>query len=264
MAKSGDIGAALSGAAVAFAAVARSAQDTTVRVRATPEWTAADLIVHMAIEANRYRREIEGHGEWSNRVTDIAETNRRELERHRDRDVERALTWLTESVTRYVECLGERDLDARTHGFDGGYVMRPRHAAGILLGELVVHRRDLAEATGASTTISKDEAALILDGAFHTLPAMVDREKARGHTGTYEMRVRNYGRYTIRIDDGDVVVDDGRVGKPDAVMSLDPVGFLLLSYGRQGILKTLLRGQTIAWGRGALRAAAMDRMFHRV
>ena len=261
---SADIGAVLSQAAAAFAAVARLAPDMSVRVPATPEWTAADLIVHMAIEADRYRREIEGNGQWSDQVTDIAETNRRELERHRDRDVERALAWLEESLQTYVKLLGERDLDAHTHGFDGGFVHTPRHAAGILLGELVIHRRDLAEASGASTTIAKDEAALILDGAFHTLPAMVDREAARGHRGTYEMRVRGYDRYTVRIEDGDVVVEDGRLGKPDAVMSLDPVGFLLLSYGRQGILKTLLRGHTIAWGRGALRAAAMDRMFHRV
>jgi uncharacterized protein (TIGR03083 family) len=259
-----DVATALTNAASAFATTARAASTPDKKVRATPEWTVADLVAHVAIEADRYRREMCGESDWSADVTAIDETNRKALAAHLERDVDANLMWLDESIRGYVDALQRRDLDQPSHGLDGGLLLTPRQGAGVLLGELVVHRRDLAKSTRQPTGISSDDAAMVVDGALHTLPAMLDRERAKGHRGTYEVRVRGYGRYAIGIEGGAAHIREGAAEKPDVVISTDPVAFLLTSYGRVGPVRTALTGKAFAFGRKPHRAFALDRMFHRV
>jgi uncharacterized protein (TIGR03083 family) len=255
-----NVAAALQEAAAGFATTARAAPDPTRRVKATPEWTVADLVAHVAIECDRYRRAIEGEGEWSDDVTLIHETNRKALAAHTERDVDRNLTWLQESVGRYVAALERRDLDDPSHGFDGGLVITPRQGAGVLLGELLVHRHDLDR----QTPMTRDDAALIIDGILHALPVMLDTEKAGDHRGTYEIRVRGYDRYTIRVENGTATTTTGAATGPDAVISSEPVTFVLTSYGRRNQIVAALTGKAVAFGRRPWRALALDRLFHRV
>lgn len=122
--------------------------EATRPVPATPGWSVADVVAHLAIETDRYARELEGTGDWSASPAAIAETNRRELERFTERDLDQLHGTIAENVERYAGRLREIDLDQPTHGLDAGVVIAPRHAAGVLLGELVVHGHDIAAATG--------------------------------------------------------------------------------------------------------------------
>lgn len=259
-----DITDALPRAAAAFADVARAAARPEAIVRATPEWSVADVAAHVAIECDRYRREVDGESDWADDPRDIARVNRDALAADPDRDIEASSARIAASVARYVERLRMRDLDEPSHRLDGGLVMAPRHAAGVLLGELVVHRHDIARATGQRADITRDDAVLVIDGVLNTLPGMLDREAAGDHVGTYEIRVRGAGAYTVQIDHGTVAVSRERRRRPDAVMSVDPVGFVLTSYGRQGPVRTALKLQAFVWGRRPHRAFALDRLFHRI
>ena len=259
-----DIAAALPNAVAELGRVVRAVPAPTRSVPSTPGWTVADVVTHLAVETDRYRRELEGDSDWADDPRDIARVNRDALVQNGDRDIEANLRRVRDNVERYVEALRNRDLDEPSHHLDGGLLLTPRQGAGVLLGELAVHRWDIAKATGQRATISRQEALLILDGILHTLPAMVDREAARDHVGTYEIRVRRAGSYSIRIERGTASVTPNRTERPDAVMSVDPVGFVLASYGRQGPIRTALRLQAFVWGRRPHRAFAMDGLFVRI
>lgn len=250
---------ALRRAAAGFVTSARAA-DPDRPVKATPGWCGADLVSHVAIECDRYRRELEGDSDWSPHGTDIPATNRRALAARSDREVERAAASIVADVERYASLLAERDPDTPSHHLDGGLLLAPRHAAGVLLGELVVHRHDL----DAAAPIEREDAVAIVSGALHTMPGMLDADAARGLTATVEFRVRGAGTHTVHVADGRATTTDGPAsGRRDAVLSVDPVGFLLLSYGRRGQLATVLRGQVLAWGRRLDKAFAFDRVFTR-
>ena len=256
------LGPRLLEAAARFTTVASSA-DPTVPVPATPAWRVADLVTHVAIECNRYRRELEGDSDWSESGADIAETNRRALAATASRDVDVALDGLGRDLTAYVDLLGARPPDVPSHHLDGGLLLAPRHAAGLLLGELVVHGRDIAEAGNRPTGVDRQDALNIVTGALHAIPGMLDRRAARGHTATVEVRLRGDGTHAIQLVDGTATVTAGTAARRDAVLSVDPVGFLLLSYGRRGRLATILRGHLLAWGRRPDRALLLDRLVHR-
>lgn len=257
-----QLGDALRRAANELAVTARSA-DPTRRPKSTPEWTAADVVAHVAIEARRYRRELEGDSEWSASGGDIPETNRRALAAHTERDLSVDAASVVADVDRYVELLEQRDPDTPSHHLDGGLVLAPKHAAGLLLGELTLHRRDLARAMGEKVEVRRDDAHVIVNGAMRTLPGMLIEDRARGQHATIEVRVRGGDTCTVIVDDGTARVIDGRASTRDAVISADPLGFLLLSYGRRGQVATLVRGHVLAWGRRLDKAAALDRLFHR-
>lgn len=252
----------LRGAASAFVDIARGAPPTE-RVRATPEWTAADLVTHVAIEARRYRRELEGDSDWSESGGHIPETNRRALAEEPSRDIAAACDRIEREVDAYATLLSERDLDEPSHHLDGGLLLAPRHAAGLLLGELVLHGRDLAQLIGAETAVDRSDALLILAGAMHTIPGMVNADAAKGRTAAIEVRVRGQRTYGITVADGEASVAEGRLARRDAVLSVDPVGFLLVSYGRRSQLATAVRGHVLAWGRRLDRAFVLDRILYR-
>ncbi len=251
----------LRAAATRFIDLARDAPDPAAPVAATPGWTVADLVGHVAIETDRYAREVEGCGEWSTSGADIRATNARCLAQLDTRD----LAVLTERIRRrvgdYVAALASRDLDVRSHGFDGGLVLTSRQGAEVLLGELTIHGRDLAAATGLRAPVAAATASLVLDGVFAAMPAMLDPARAAGVTLSVEIRIRGAGRRRLRFADGTLEVDGWRHGAPEVVVSARPVPLLLLSYGRVGRARALLGG-TIVWGRRPHRAFLLDRLFH--
>lgn len=123
-----------------------------------------------------------------------------------------------------------------------------------VLNELTVHGRDIAVALGVPWPIDKGDAALILQGfvfpALHTLGrAMVVQEKAGDKRARFEVRLRGDGRAWAYFDRGDFSVEGEPQGKVDCTLSVDPVAFLLVSWGRISQWSAIPRGQLLASGR---------------
>lgn len=234
--------------------------DASRSVPATPGWSVADVFAHLAIESDRYARELEGAGEWSSSGAAIAETNRRELASFHERRPAVLVAQIRHNVDRYVTALAERDPDAPTHGFDGGLVIAPRHAAGVLLGELVVHAHDVAAASAVEHEIDPGDAARIAAGAWQVTPAFLRQDRAADADGAVEVRLRGHGRLSVRVAGGVATIDDRSV-RPDAIISVDPVAFLLVMYGRSPQWRAVLRGQVVAWGRRPHRALLLKQLF---
>lgn len=124
-----------------------------------------------------------------------------------------------------------------------------------LLNETLVHGRDIALAQGRRWPIDRRHAALVVDGflmpVFAALPshAMVDPVRAAGVRVSYEVRVRSGGRYVFVFDDGRLLVEEPSGRRVDCRLVVDPVGFLLVGWGRRSLWAAIARGHMVAWGR---------------
>ena len=119
----------------------------------------------------------------------------------------------------------------------------------VILGELLVHGRDLALGLGQRPTVPADEARLVLAGASALLPDYLDTEKAGEMRATIDLRVRGGPRVVLWVHDGVLEVSAEPTERIDCHVSADPVAFLLVSYGRQSHWQAALRGHLMAWGR---------------
>lgn len=124
-----------------------------------------------------------------------------------------------------------------------------------LLNEMVMHGRDIALADGRKWPVSPARAALVLDGflvpVVRDLPpfAMVDQERAAGVRACYDIRVRGGGRHFFVFEDGTLSLEPPSSRRVDCHLSVDPVAFLLVVWGRISQWKAIARGDLVAWGR---------------
>jgi hypothetical protein len=134
----------------------------------------------------------------------------------------------------------------------------------ILVGELLVHGYDIARALGRPWRIQPGQARVAIAGVTAAMPLAVDTEVARGVQLSYEVRVRGGPRFVCRFEGGALRVERP-TGRPvDLCMSVDPVAYLLVSYGRIGQWGPMLRGKTLVWGRKPWAAMQIKRLYRSV
>lgn len=122
------------------------------------------------------------------------------------------------------------------------------------LNELVVHGYDLAKAEGVPWPIDRRDAALVVCGFLFPSVAglgrtMVAQEEAGDLKATMEIRVRGGGKAFFNFDHGDLTVTAEPAGRVDCVLSVDPVAFMLVAWGRISQWQAIPKGQLLAWGR---------------
>ena len=131
---------------------------------------------------------------------------------------------------------------------------------GLLVGELLLHGRDIAVALDESWPIGRPEALSALAGAFALLPAYVDTEAARGVRTAYEIGLRGGPTMYVTFDDAVATVSDSPVRRVDCRVNADPVAMLLVSYGRASAVGAALGGLIVAWGRRPWAALAFPKL----
>jgi uncharacterized protein (TIGR03083 family) len=133
--------------------------------------------------------------------------------------------------------------------FFGGVTIELAAQSAILLGEFVVHGHDVARSIGRPWPIEAAHARLIVAAVTAVLPRYVDRARAAGLTATYQVRLRGGPSFQVRFDRGTATVGPPQPGAADCRLTVDPVTFLLVAYGRRSQWPGILRGQLRAWGR---------------
>lgn len=122
-----------------------------------------------------------------------------------------------------------------------------------LLEETVTHGYDIARADGQKWKIDPDHAAMVWDGFLMPVgkalgSALVDQKKAAGFRATYDVRIRGGGRYFFIFDNGAGRIEAPSSRKVDCHLSVDPVAFLLVFWGRINQWSAIAKGQLLAWG----------------
>lgn len=173
-------------------------------------------------------------------------------------DPERDLSVLAERIeTRsrdYLARCAATDPDLHQPWLLSGITVPPHVFTAHLLSETVVHGSDIARAAGRPWRIERAHAALIvrwflLELLLYGTPALIADPAVRaGMRGRYRFDIRGHGSVRL-VFDGRGARLDADPGRPDCRMSVDPVSFLLMFFGRRGPVATAARGGLLAWGR---------------
>jgi uncharacterized protein (TIGR03083 family) len=147
--------------------------------------------------------------------------------------------------------------------FFGGVTIELAALSAILLGEFVVHGHDVARSIGQPWPIDPAHARLIVAALTALLPRYVDRASAAGLTATYQVHLHGGPSFQVRVDRGTPTVAPPQPGAADCRLTVDPVTFLLVAYGRRSQWPGILRGQLRAWGRRPWLGPRFQRLFVR-
>jgi uncharacterized protein (TIGR03083 family) len=227
-------------------------------------WTVREAAVHLVHMADVYTEIVTGTpGPISG--FDVAAVARRNHDRNADipeTDPGKLADMLLESTGRFAEVTAGRpgtqmvryvefsplDIDLVT-------------AAGILLGEIVIHGYDMAIAVGMPWPISSPEALLVLAGYAPIIGMVTDPETARGHSAGYDVEMRGGPRFTIRFVDGEYRLEPPDSGPVDCSISADPVAFLMVATGRLSQWDAIALGLLSAGGARPELALGFTRLF---
>lgn len=223
-------------------------------------WTVAETAAHVAIVLAGFNAAVAGKplGLTADQYVDadfptrLAACNALTLDLVDHTSAASLADLITAGAQRFLHLAegAEPDRECDTPWYGAGRTRTVECLTALALGELTLHGRDIATGTGRRWPISRDHATLILGTVCpHMWPLVVRPEACRRTPVTYEIRLRRRGpRYALRIADGTAQVC--AVGEPvDCVLSVDPVTFLLVSYGRMPYARALRRGGIVASGR---------------
>jgi uncharacterized protein (TIGR03083 family) len=121
--------------------------------------------------------------------------------------------------------------------------------AGLGVGEVLVHGRDVAKALGVGWKIDRRDATLVSAAVIEVVRYFVDERAAAGYSATYELRLRGGPRYTLAFADGVLTIDAQPANHADCRIIADPEAFLLVGYGRTALWRPIITGRMLAWGR---------------
>jgi uncharacterized protein (TIGR03083 family) len=134
-----------------------------------------------------------------------------------------------------------------------GITVPPHVFTAHLLSETLVHGWDIARAAGRPWRIDPDHAALVvrwflLELLVYGAPQLLGSPATLARvSGRYRFDVRRHGSVRLAFAADGVHLDDAP-GPPDCRMTLHPVAFLLLFFGRRGLVGTMARGGVLVVG----------------
>jgi uncharacterized protein (TIGR03083 family) len=241
-----------------------SVVDPALPVPGSPGWSVQDVAAHLVTVAVRYSDGPEGRGTWVPTPGQLPALNDLQLD-------ELASTPLGELSTQLCQELTTVAAQVRGYGsappsfrFHGQEPIRADVALGLLLGELVVHGRDVAEAIRQPWPIDPHDVALIIEAMNPILPGWVRPERAHGLNATFEIRLRGQAAHIWVFRDGRLQVKPPSVGPKsfDAHISGDPASVLLVFYRREPQWKQIATGRMLAWGRKPWLALTLTNRFY--
>jgi uncharacterized protein (TIGR03083 family) len=255
---------ALTRAAHRSAELMRSGIDPSAAVPGLT-WNVGEVAAHMVADLREHTARVAGGGmvvrDGANPTVRGAEANRRGLKA----DPERRPAVLADAVEAAAAEFAEAIISVPAGEpieTANAVPMTPATLTAILLGEQLIHGLDLARSAHRPWPIDPVDALLVLPALMSVAPAYLDRTRAANHNAVYELRFGSASpRYHLTVANGTATttVDDDVIG-PDCVLTVDPVTFLLLGYGRTGRLAPVLRGKLRAGGRKPWLAGTFARL----
>lgn len=239
----------------------RSIPDTSVPVPGL-EWTAGETGAHLVTVTSWFVDYATGRKKPPVTTAELPAFNAQRIANFTERDGTRLAGHLGEAVQDFLSTTSGDDGDDPFPWYDE-YTIDVAVGTCILLGELVVHGRDLARAMDRPWPIDPDHARLVLAGMLSVLPLYVDHEQAQGVRASYQIRVKGSPPVYLGFADGELTVTAAPVEPVDCRITTDPVDYLLLSYGRIGQISPILRGKLIAWGRKPWLGTKLGTLLHK-
>nr|WP_296064608.1 maleylpyruvate isomerase N-terminal domain-containing protein [uncultured Actinoplanes sp.] len=238
---------ALRAAAPRAAAVIRAAGASGAPVPGLT-WTVGETAAHLVNEFRDYAAYAQGsrkaaEGDRPSRLN--AAANAAQLRADPDRE----LAGLADRLLPAVEGFLTVEPPAGRVTVSNGIAMSWETMSSALLGELLVHGRDIARAGGQPWRIDRADALLVIEGVMTMVPQYLD-ERANLHA-SFELRLRGGPRYLVEVDGRKATAGllPSTPARADCWISADPEAFLLVGFGRVGQWGQIARGRLVAGGR---------------
>jgi hypothetical protein len=250
--------AALAGSAARIAALVASQTDGTRRLLRS-EWTVADVAAHLVIGFRGYTDAALGRAEhWQAHIIEgaafpdrVRAFNQRSLAEAARLDPGAGAVAIVEAARGFLEETGGLDPAAPVAmpWYGDAASVSVAAATSLLLGEQLMHGRDLARTVGRPWPITRPDALLVLE-AFRAMVSIALNPATAGDlTAAYELRVKPGARFVVRVTGGRATVEESAGQAVDCRVAADPVALLLVGYGRMTQWQAIARGQLVAWGR---------------
>jgi uncharacterized protein (TIGR03083 family) len=254
--------AALEAAARQVVALLRQAPDGALPIPRS-EWTVAEAAIHLVAGARVYLGCARGEGSPVADLDALPQLNARLFREFPTHDVKTLADLLEAAVAEFVaETAAARGDEPIC--WHMGYTLPLSAMTALLVGEMLLHGYDMARATRRPWVIEPAHARCALAGLAAVLPLAVDAEAACDVAVAYEIRVRGGPRFICRFAHGALRVEPATAGGADCRISVEPVPYLLVAYGRSGPWPAILRGQMRAGGRKPWLAFRFQRLLRRV
>ena len=212
-------------------------------------WTVAQCAVHQIVGDHMYAHQVVGPGA-SMTLEQTSDVNDWAVEPAAGLAPDSLAADLKGSTARFVEAVQSLPEDATFQWWSGSNAS-VNTAVALLVAERLMHGWDIARATGKAWTIPPAEAAVAVSGSVAVMPLLVDPDKARGFTATYEMRVRGGPRFELTFQDGTLTTRPvfWETRDVDCRISASAETILLVGYGRTSQWRAALTGRMLASGR---------------
>ncbi len=234
--------------------------DTSVPVPRL-EWTAGETGAHIVTVTNWFVDYATARKKPPVTTPELTSFNAERIAAFTERDGPRLAAHLQQAVQDFLTTTSGRSADDPFPWYDD-HTIGVVDGTSILLGELVIHGLDLARAVDRPWQIDPHHARLVLAGMLSVLPLYLNQEQARGVRASYQIRVKGNPPVYMRFSDGELSVTGTPIPRVDCRITTDPVDYLLLSYGRIGQLRPILRGKLIAWGRKPWLGSKLGTLLH--
>lgn len=213
-------------------------------------WTVTTTAAHLAA-ANAHFAEIASgarparHGDGS--AAGLAPANAELLSRFTLRDASILAVQIKQSAAAFVEHVRRRPPSDVVDTPLGE--MTVGESCGYLLTHMLGHGEGIALARRRPSMLTATHVALVVPFLVVVMPRLVDTKAVGALDATYELRLRDTARLSIRFDQGVATVSEQPPSDVDCVVSMDPCSFFLMSAGLQQLWPLMLSGKVRAWGR---------------
>lgn len=224
----------------------RSLPNPGIRARGS-DWTASEVAAHLVIIGRSFDQYLCGDATPVVRVSTLNADNVRTVATTTERDVGVLMSELESATDRFLPATEPMSADAAMPW--QGVTATVGTVHGVWLGELLIHGWDVARAARRRWPISRDEAAMIVEGAAMISPHFVDRDRASGLRATFEVRLRRGPTFAFRFHDGALVVTPGPARDADCRISGDARAVMFVTYHRKSQWGEIALGSLVAYGR---------------
>jgi uncharacterized protein (TIGR03083 family) len=225
------------------------------------EWSVGEAAAHLAITQALFIEGLKGmsspYGDGHSAT--FAQVNTQMLSEFGERDGAKLAELLVARTRAFLEESAGYHVQHRIH-YHFGTMDLPTWTSYMLV-HLLMHGCPIATALGQPLPLERAHTELAIPFFKATMPRIVDKEAARKHQGSIDVRIRGGGRLVVTIHNGSVTVSDLPTGPVDCFLSADPVAFLLVALGLASQWGLIARGKLLAWGRRPWLALRFKMLF---
>jgi hypothetical protein len=265
-------------ARAALAAAARRSRDLVAGIvgggRPTSglAWSLSETAAHMVVGARAFADSLTGDlavweahlpatPEFADRLRAVTGST---LAAEPERDTGVLAGRLVDAVERFLGVSAGLPPDhaVATPWYGRHATLSLRTATSLLLGEQLVHGRDLAVTLRRPWPVSAREALLVVPAITAMMPRAVRAERTRDLDVTVAFHLRGGPGFAVRLVRGTARLEPLGARRPDCHLRFDPVAYVLVGYGRITPWAAVARGGAVAYGRRPWVGFRFKSFFH--